>query len=358
MGRDCLLSESGPWTCLGDCVEQRRSCAAKQVGLEVCRREGGESCREVGWFRNACGALAIGDENGFGAGWGATTTQAEQDALKKCRAANQDCRIEVSRCSDQPGEASGVAKASVQKESTVLEESTPDVNGHWLSLAVDNAGSRTAWGTGWGNDPRSAHQAATQECERQGGIHCTTGSSYKTEPEGCRALAFPKEYQHPLQSIYGEDVRWKGTAQETETKALVECEQRIYQGLVNEMYMNRSANDSHETLDSDHQTLKARNRDLMDPKGISGRCEIVFSQCGVRGQDPRRSEERAASQRSQHITVNQGVRTLNQQIQALPTDSVGQVPGAGSDDVAPCEDCDLDGVCDPPRIPGQHYGCQ
>ena len=89
---------------------------ARRIGLEVCRREGGESCREIGWFRNACGALAIGGGNGFGAGWGATTAKAEQDALGQCRAANQDCRIEISRCSDKPGEASGVAMAPAKSE--------------------------------------------------------------------------------------------------------------------------------------------------------------------------------------------------------------------------------------------------
>ena len=95
---------------------------AERISLEVCRREGGESCQQVGWFRNACGALAIGDGNGFGAGWGATTAQAEQDALEKCRAANQDCRIEISRCSDKPNETSGVAKVPAKKDPVVVLE--------------------------------------------------------------------------------------------------------------------------------------------------------------------------------------------------------------------------------------------
>ena len=112
---------------------------AERISLEVCRREGGESCQQVGWFRNACGALAIGDGNGFGAGWGATTTQAEQDALEKCRAANQDCRIEVSRCSDKPDESSGVAMVpSKQEPVVVLEPKCPIVN-------RDRLGTRQCW---------------------------------------------------------------------------------------------------------------------------------------------------------------------------------------------------------------------
>ena len=86
---------------------------AKQLGLDLCRREGGQNCREIGWFRNACGALAIGDGNGFGAGWGTTIAAAEHDSLSKCRSVNENCRLEVSRCSDKPTETAGVAQASV-----------------------------------------------------------------------------------------------------------------------------------------------------------------------------------------------------------------------------------------------------
>ena len=75
--------------------------AARRGAREECARHGGGSaCREVGGFRNACGALAIGDNNGFGTGWGATNAEAESDALSNCRAANRNCRGEVSRCVD------------------------------------------------------------------------------------------------------------------------------------------------------------------------------------------------------------------------------------------------------------------
>ena len=73
--------------------------AARRAALEECRRQaGGSGCHEAGWFSNQCGALAIGDRNGYGTGGGETNAAAEDDALSNCRAANRNCRVEVSRC--------------------------------------------------------------------------------------------------------------------------------------------------------------------------------------------------------------------------------------------------------------------
>ena len=79
---------------------------ALSEATDQCREYGGTGCEEAGWFENACGALAIGDGNGYGIGGGATTAEAERDALRECRAANADCRVEVARCS-QSEEAGG-----------------------------------------------------------------------------------------------------------------------------------------------------------------------------------------------------------------------------------------------------------
>ena len=74
---------------------------ARQSALQECERQGGGSgCRQAGWFRNACGALAIGDHNGYGTGGGETNAEAEESALSNCRASNRNCRVEVSRCVD------------------------------------------------------------------------------------------------------------------------------------------------------------------------------------------------------------------------------------------------------------------
>ena len=83
------------------------SAGAEVEALGQCREYGGTRCAEAGWFQEACGALAIGDGNGYGTGWGATTGEAERDALAQCRVSNDDCRIEVARCaqSEQAGGA-------------------------------------------------------------------------------------------------------------------------------------------------------------------------------------------------------------------------------------------------------------
>ena len=76
--------------------------AARRSAIEECERQGGGSgCREAGWFRNACGAIAIGDHNGYGTGWGETNATAEDSALSNCRSANRNCHVEVSRCVDR-----------------------------------------------------------------------------------------------------------------------------------------------------------------------------------------------------------------------------------------------------------------
>ena len=82
--------------------------AAKHRALAVCRGKGGGSCHEAGWFRNQCGALALGDGNGYGVDGGATTGEAERAALAACRKVNRECRVEVSRCSSQGMETAGV----------------------------------------------------------------------------------------------------------------------------------------------------------------------------------------------------------------------------------------------------------
>jgi serine/threonine-protein kinase len=44
------------------------------------------------WFRNACGALAIGAE-GYGSGWGASRKLAETYALQSCRRYSAGCWV-------------------------------------------------------------------------------------------------------------------------------------------------------------------------------------------------------------------------------------------------------------------------
>ena len=87
--------------------------SARQQSVNVCEREGGTNCGEVGWFRNACGALAIDSaSNGYGTGWGESTNDAESKALSNCRLGDNDnCQIEVSRCADGEFEIAGMGEA-------------------------------------------------------------------------------------------------------------------------------------------------------------------------------------------------------------------------------------------------------
>ena len=92
---------------------------AQSEALGQCREYGGTQCAQAGWFQEACGALAIGSVNGYGAGWGVSIADAERDALARCRAVNDDCRIEVARCS-QSEEAGG--RGQLDNEDTAESE--------------------------------------------------------------------------------------------------------------------------------------------------------------------------------------------------------------------------------------------
>ena len=77
---------------------------ATDRAIEECQAKGGGNCAQVGWFRNACGALAVDGGNGFGAGWGDSIATAERDALAECEFFNESCRVVLSRCAE-PEEA-------------------------------------------------------------------------------------------------------------------------------------------------------------------------------------------------------------------------------------------------------------
>ena len=72
--------------------------AARDRAVGECRSRGGSYCGEIAWFRDACGALAIGDNNGYGSGWGTSTSIAESYAMSTCRSSNRNCRIAITRC--------------------------------------------------------------------------------------------------------------------------------------------------------------------------------------------------------------------------------------------------------------------
>jgi len=71
--------------------DHRSRGAAQNTALANCRKHAGD-CAVPIWFRNACGALAVG-ANGYGSGWGTSRNLAESYALQSCRRHTGDCAI-------------------------------------------------------------------------------------------------------------------------------------------------------------------------------------------------------------------------------------------------------------------------
>ncbi len=63
--------------------------SAEQNAISRC---GAYDCSSLIWFRNACGALAVGN-NGYGSGWGDTKYRAKREALKSCRRYSSGCSV-------------------------------------------------------------------------------------------------------------------------------------------------------------------------------------------------------------------------------------------------------------------------
>jgi hypothetical protein len=70
--------------------------AAENAALANCRQHATD-CSVPIWFRNACGALAVGP-NGYGSGWGTSRSIAERLALKICRQNSGGCTIRRWAC--------------------------------------------------------------------------------------------------------------------------------------------------------------------------------------------------------------------------------------------------------------------
>jgi hypothetical protein len=65
--------------------------AAESQALSNCRKQAND-CIVPLWFRNACGALAIGS-NGYGTAWATDRSGAEHQALVVCRRFTMDCAV-------------------------------------------------------------------------------------------------------------------------------------------------------------------------------------------------------------------------------------------------------------------------
>ncbi|HEY7551067.1 MAG TPA: DUF4189 domain-containing protein [Hyphomicrobiaceae bacterium] len=64
---------------------------AKRHALAQCNRHA-DDCVVPVWFRNACGALAVGAD-GYGSGWGASRKLAETYAIQSCGRYSAGCAV-------------------------------------------------------------------------------------------------------------------------------------------------------------------------------------------------------------------------------------------------------------------------
>ncbi|MBX3573941.1 MAG: DUF4189 domain-containing protein [Mesorhizobium sp.] len=71
---------------------------AERIAMSNCRANGA-GCRLLVYFRNACGALAVGNGNGYGYAWAGTRGQAEGRAMQECRNQTSSCRLVAWSCS-------------------------------------------------------------------------------------------------------------------------------------------------------------------------------------------------------------------------------------------------------------------
>ncbi len=71
---------------------------AEDAAFETCS-SGADDCEKAVSFRNACGALAVGRGNGWGASWGSEKSSAQRKAMNICRQNTSGCRIIRWQCS-------------------------------------------------------------------------------------------------------------------------------------------------------------------------------------------------------------------------------------------------------------------
>ncbi len=67
--------------------------AAENAALNECRQHASD-CRIATWFRNACGAVSIGENGGWGANWGRSIHQAKYKSKRMCRQNDSYCQVE------------------------------------------------------------------------------------------------------------------------------------------------------------------------------------------------------------------------------------------------------------------------
>lgn len=77
---------------MGWSYDFRSKWKAERAALARCRQHASD-CRIATWFRNACGAVAVGHNGGWGAHWGASVKNANWRAKKTCNKHDSYCEV-------------------------------------------------------------------------------------------------------------------------------------------------------------------------------------------------------------------------------------------------------------------------
>ncbi|HZO02297.1 MAG TPA: DUF4189 domain-containing protein [Burkholderiales bacterium] len=70
--------------------------AAERAAVAACSKHA-KDCKAVLWFKNGCGALAVGAK-AYGWGWGTTQALADTEAIKACAKHAAGCKVKHQVC--------------------------------------------------------------------------------------------------------------------------------------------------------------------------------------------------------------------------------------------------------------------
>ena len=225
--------------------------SARNAALAACSDGGYIGCREVLWFRNACGTVALStDTSRAGVGWGTSHGDAAQKAIAACSAAGgQSCRVATaingrpfeycvrSGSSPASGQASIIPprpsspslqqqpQQQQQQQPQQQQQQQPQQQSTYVSISYGERSNPDprgrdawAWATGRGTSAIEAERDAMSDCGNLLGSRCTSTSDGYT---GCLAIALSEctgECKNPAAAVGG------GTTREAaETAAIRGC---------------------------------------------------------------------------------------------------------------------------------------
>lgn len=70
---------------------------AENAAMNECYNNASD-CKVALWFMNACGALAVGSDGGWGSNWGNNYKQSQNKAIAQCQTVSGGCQVVVTKC--------------------------------------------------------------------------------------------------------------------------------------------------------------------------------------------------------------------------------------------------------------------